>query len=54
MADLPVALPWVTETIMVTSNDVGALRNNASSICPLLSLTLYTDWLKDTVASEIW
>ena len=36
---------------MVISVDDGLLRSRTICICPSFSLTLYVDWLNDTVAT---
>ena len=47
----PVADPPVLDTVTVISVDDGLLRTSTGCAGPSGSLTLYTDWLKDTVMS---
>ena len=48
---LPVAVSGSTITRMVILVDDGQLRTKTGFTNPLFSLTLYSDWLKDTVAA---
>lgn len=51
MVYLPIAELSLFITCTITSVDDGLLRTNTGSAGPSSSLTMYVDWLKDTVAT---